>query len=66
MDSIITPEQALGTSKGAADLEVELKAPNGRKYKQPIGLFINNEWVESSNGQKLTTVNPTYKRTFRL
>jgi hypothetical protein len=65
MDSIITSEKVLSTPKGpAADLEVELKAPNGRKYKQPIGLFINNEWVESSTGQKLITVNPTYKRTF--
>lgn len=67
MDSIITSEKALGTPRGpATDLKVDLKAPNGRKYTQPIGLFINNEWVESSNGQKLTTVNPTYKRTFWL
>ena len=65
MDSIITPEKALGTPKvPVTDLEVELKAPNGRKFTQPIGLFINNEWVKSSNGQKLTTVNPTYERAF--
>jgi hypothetical protein len=62
MDSIITPEKALGTSiHPKSDLHVELTAPNGRKYTQPIGLFINNEWVKSSNGQKLTTINPTYK-----
>ncbi|PBP20497.1 putative aldehyde dehydrogenase [Diplocarpon rosae] len=43
-----------------SDLSVELTAPNGKKYTQPTGLFINNEWVESSNGQKLTSINPTY------
>ncbi len=41
-----------------ADLSVELTAPNGRKYKQPLGLFINNEFVPSKSGQKLTTINP--------
>ena len=41
-----------------SDLEVELTAPNGRKYKQPTGLFINNEWVKSSTGEKITTINP--------
>jgi hypothetical protein len=61
MESIITPEKALGTSSHPkSDLHVELTAPNGRKYTQPIGLFINNEWVKSSNGQKLTSINPTY------
>ncbi|KAI9746563.1 MAG: hypothetical protein M1818_000276 [Claussenomyces sp. TS43310] len=44
---------------GSSALEVELTAPNGRKYTQPIGLFINNEWVKSSNGQKLTSINPS-------
>ncbi|KAG0648462.1 Aldehyde dehydrogenase [Hyphodiscus hymeniophilus] len=42
-----------------SDLSIELTAPNGRKYTQPTGLFINNEWVKSSNGQKLTSINPT-------
>ncbi|ROT36021.1 aldehyde dehydrogenase [NAD(P)+]-like protein [Sodiomyces alkalinus F11] len=40
-------------------MEVQLSAPNGIKWTQPLGLFINNEFVESSNGQKLTTINPT-------
>lgn len=39
-------------------MEVELSAPNGKKWSQPLGLFINNEFVKSSNEQKLTTVNP--------
>ncbi|KAH8821816.1 aldehyde dehydrogenase-like protein [Xylogone sp. PMI_703] len=42
-----------------SDLSIELTAPNGRKYTQPTGLFINNEFVKSSNGQKLTSINPT-------
>jgi hypothetical protein len=62
MDSIITPEKALDTSHAPnSELAVELTAPNGRKYTQPIGLFVNNEWVKSSNGQRLTSVNPTYE-----
>ncbi|RAL67371.1 hypothetical protein DID88_008126 [Monilinia fructigena] len=42
-----------------SDLTVELTAPNGRKYIQPTGLFINNEWVKSSTGQKITSINPS-------
>ncbi|KHJ33442.1 putative aldehyde dehydrogenase [Erysiphe necator] len=42
-----------------SDLSRELTAPNGKKYVQPIGLFINNEWVKSSDGQTITTINPT-------
>lgn len=67
MDSIITPEKASAHSDAPkSELTVELTAPNGRKYTQPIGLFINNEWVKSSNGQKLTTVNPTYECVHQL
>ncbi|KAJ4129787.1 mitochondrial aldehyde dehydrogenase [Fusarium equiseti] len=40
-------------------LDVQLTAPNGRTYKQPTGLFINNEWVKSSNGEKIASINPT-------
>ncbi|KAK5135099.1 hypothetical protein LTR08_005624 [Meristemomyces frigidus] len=42
-----------------SDLSVELTAPNGKKYTQPTGLFINNEWVASSKGNKITSINPT-------
>ncbi|RJE21903.1 Aldehyde dehydrogenase [Aspergillus sclerotialis] len=41
------------------DLSVQLTAPNGRTWTQPTGLFINNEWVKSSNGYMITTINPT-------
>ena len=39
--------------------EVQLTAPNGRTWSQPTGLFINNEFVPSTGGQMITTVNPT-------
>ncbi|KAK4990122.1 mitochondrial aldehyde dehydrogenase [Elasticomyces elasticus] len=42
-----------------SDLTVELTAPNGRKYTQPTGLFINNEWVKGKKGDKITSINPT-------
>ncbi|KAF4335502.1 aldehyde dehydrogenase [Fusarium beomiforme] len=40
-------------------LDVQLTAPNGRTYKQPTGLFINNAWISSSDGRKITSINPT-------
>ena len=49
-----------GTRIKMSDLTVELTAPNGRKYKQPIGIFINNEFVKSKSGEKITSINPTY------
>lgn len=41
-------------------LSAELTAPNGRKYTQPLGLFINNEFVAAKSGQTIVSVNPTY------
>ena len=43
-----------------SDLVVQLTAPNGRKYDQPIGLFINNEFVKSKDGGLIESINPTY------
>lgn len=43
-----------------SNLSVELTAPNGRTYTQPIGLFINNEFVPSKSGEKIASVNPSY------
>ena len=40
-------------------LEVELTAPNGIKYTQPTGLFINNEWVKAQKGETIVSINPT-------
>jgi aldehyde dehydrogenase (NAD+) len=39
-------------------MEIELSAPNGVKWTQPLGLFINNEWVKSSEGKTIPTINP--------
>lgn len=43
-----------------SNLSVQLTAPNGRSYAQPIGLFINNEFVASKSGEKITSINPSY------
>ena len=40
-------------------LSVDITAPNGRKYNQPTGLFINNEFVPSS-GQTIVSLDPAY------
>lgn len=37
---------------------VTLSAPNGHTWEQPTGLFINNDFVESSNGQTMSTIDP--------
>ncbi|KAI9807937.1 MAG: hypothetical protein M1825_005243 [Sarcosagium campestre] len=42
-----------------SDLIAHLTAPNGRKISLPTGLFINNEFVESQGGEKITSINPT-------
>jgi aldehyde dehydrogenase (NAD+) len=39
-------------------MEAQLSAPNGKKWTQPLGLFINNEFVESSKGSKIISINP--------
>ncbi|THX56308.1 aldehyde dehydrogenase-like protein [Aureobasidium pullulans] len=45
--------------RNMSGLQVELTAPNGVKYTQPTGLFINNEWVKSSKGNKISSINPS-------
>ncbi|CAJ2500214.1 Uu.00g030670.m01.CDS01 [Anthostomella pinea] len=37
---------------------IDLTAPNGTSWKQPTGLFINNEFVPAKSGDTLETVNP--------
>lgn len=41
-------------------LQTQLKAPNGLDITLPTGLFINNEFVASSSGTKITSVSPAY------
>lgn len=40
-------------------LEYDVTLPNGLKYKQPAGLFINNEFVKSKDGKTLDSINPS-------
>ncbi|KAI5924851.1 aldehyde dehydrogenase domain-containing protein [Camillea tinctor] len=42
----------------SSDLSVQLTAPNGVKYTQPTGLFINNEFVKSSDGATIDSIDP--------
>ncbi|KAH7085878.1 aldehyde dehydrogenase domain-containing protein [Paraphoma chrysanthemicola] len=37
---------------------IELTAPNGAKWTQPTGLFINNEFAAAKSGATLESVNP--------
>lgn len=53
----LSPYRFLSTM---ADLKVDLTAPNGKKFTLPTGLFINNEFVKSSSGAKITSINPTW------
>ncbi|KAI0452737.1 aldehyde dehydrogenase [Xylaria acuta] len=45
-----------------ADLKVDLTAPNGKKFTLPTGLFINNEFVKASGGEKITSINPSNEK----
>jgi len=42
----------------SSPLFAQLTAPNGVAYKQPLGLFINNEFVAAQSGQTIAAVNP--------
>ncbi|KAJ5381149.1 aldehyde dehydrogenase domain-containing protein [Penicillium cataractarum] len=41
-----------------SNLFVNLTTPNGHSYTQPTGLFINNEFVNATSGQKISTLDP--------
>ena len=47
------------TSKAMSGLFVDLTTPNGIKYTQPLGLYINNEFVASSGKTRIETINPS-------
>ncbi|KAK6459069.1 mitochondrial aldehyde dehydrogenase [Scheffersomyces xylosifermentans] len=42
----------------SAPLEFEVTLPDGNKFTQPAGLFINNEFVKSVAGKTLESINP--------
>ncbi|PSN75126.1 aldehyde dehydrogenase [Corynespora cassiicola Philippines] len=46
-----------------SDLTVQLTAPNGRSWAQPIGLFINNEFVSCTSNQKIESIDPATENT---
>ncbi|TDZ67834.1 putative aldehyde dehydrogenase-like protein [Colletotrichum trifolii] len=45
-----------------SDLSVELEAPNGVKWTQPTGLFINNEFVKSAKGETIDSIDPATEK----
>ncbi|KAB8078650.1 aldehyde dehydrogenase [Aspergillus leporis] len=44
-----------------ADLFTTIETPSV-KYEQPLGLFINNEFVKGSDGKTFETINPTNEK----
>lgn len=40
------------------ELVKRLRAPNGLEYHQPLGLLINNQWVEGHAAEKIVTISP--------
>lgn len=42
-----------------SNLSIELKTPITGTYKQPTGLFIDNEWVEGVDKKTFEVINPT-------
>lgn len=61
LTSSISPRRLFHSSPFVmSGISVQLTAPNGRSYTQPIGLFINNEFVAAKSGEKFSTVNPAY------
>ncbi|VUC30512.1 unnamed protein product [Clonostachys rosea] len=42
----------------ASDLFASLTTPNGVRYSQPLGLFINNEWVTSKQNDRIASISP--------
>ncbi|KAI5954353.1 ALD2 [Candida jiufengensis] len=40
-------------------LTVDVTLPDGTKIEQPTGLFINNEFVKSKNGNTIDSINPS-------
>lgn len=41
-----------------SDTMAELSAPNGLRWKQPLGLFVDNELVQGQHEDQITSINP--------
>ncbi|KAH3667145.1 hypothetical protein OGAPHI_002794 [Ogataea philodendri] len=50
----------VGNFQFVMSLFKEVSLPTGEKYQQPIGLFINNEWVSSDS--QLETIDPATEK----
>jgi hypothetical protein len=57
--SIVQQRCFLSAPYKMSDLSIDLTAPNGKKFTLPTGIFINNEFVKSKSGEKITSINPT-------
>jgi hypothetical protein len=58
--SVLQHRSFIATPYTMSDLTVDLTAPNGKKFTLPTGIFINNEFVKSKSGDKITSINPTF------
>ncbi|CRG83249.1 aldehyde dehydrogenase ALDH [Talaromyces islandicus] len=54
----ITMALSGASSYKMVDLNLDMVAPNGHRYVQPTGLFINNELVPSSDGSTIASIDP--------
>jgi aldehyde dehydrogenase (NAD+) len=46
-----------------ASKTITLRAPNGKEWEQPTGLFINNEFVESTNPENtIVSIDPATEK----
>lgn len=51
-------ERTIGnTTRGMSELFTTITTPNGKTIEQPLGLFINNEWVAAE--EVFETINPS-------
>lgn len=57
--SFLPQFRRLSSTAASSALETKLTAPNGKSWTQPLGLFINNEFVPSSTGETIETINPS-------
>lgn len=42
-----------------SDVYTQITLPNGQSYKQPTGLFLNNEFVPATSGEFVESINPS-------
>jgi aldehyde dehydrogenase (NAD+) len=58
LDSLYKSHSSKEKRKKGMAAMIEITLPNGLKYEQPIGLFVNNEFHEP-NGEEFTVFNPS-------